>query len=234
MMERPAKALRVSAKERRVLDTVARRGEVDWSKAHANTVDALHRKGLLESRGGRAATATRAGRPGRRFVTPSGRAVLATIPNLFDDLFDQPREEDQPIMPKSQTVPTTKIQKAQKAKAALARLQTVSDLEIDDHPLLDEEQRKLCKVFRNAALREEAPFTMLSFAEIALRATGNDYAAVTDEGGQIAAQRDRLHRHAAILYAYEAVRSGPPIVAETAAERGTLKDLEILASHGLP
>ena len=124
------------------------------------------------------------------------------------------------------TAPT----KAQKAKAALARLQTVSIMEIDAHPLLDVTQRKLCKVLRKAALRDQTPFTMLAFAEIALRATGNDYAAY--QSGREAAKCDQLHRRAAILYVYEAVKAGPPIVAETAEARGTLKDLELLVSHG--
>ena len=128
---------------------------------------------------------------------------------------------------KKHTAPT----KAQKAKAALARLQTVSIIEIDMHPLLDDTQRKLCKLLRKAALRDQVPFTMLVFAEIALRATGNDYAAVSHEGGHQAAKYDQRHRRAAILYVYEAVKAGPPIIAETAEERGTLKDLELLVSH---
>ena len=125
----------------------------------------------------------------------------------------------------------TTLTKAQKAKAALVRLQTVSIIEIDTHPLLDRAQRKLCLVLRKEALREQVPFTMLTFAEIALRATGNDYAAVTDEEGPEAAKCDQLHRRAAILYVYEAMKAGPPIIAETAEERGMLKDLELLVSH---
>ena len=228
------KTPRVSAKERRVLDMVAQRGEVDWSRAHKNTVDSLQRKGLLEARLGRD---VRGETCAQRIITPAGSAVLAAVPDifddLFDDLFDQPQEKAH-AMPPKQAATTTESQKARKAQAALARLQTVTDVEIDEHPLLDDEQRRICKALRRAALREERAFTMLTFAEVALRATGNDYAAVSDEGGPVAAKRDREHRRAAILYAYEAVRCGPAIVAETAAERGTLKDLEILASHGLP
>ena len=72
---------------------------------------------------------------------------------------------------------------------------------------------------------------MLQFAEIALRASGNNYAAVTDQGGHEAARRDKEHCLAAILYVYEALKAGPDIVTETIAERGTLRDLELLASH---
>ena len=224
------KTPRVSAKERRVLDMVARRGEVDWSRAHANTVDALHRKGLLGTTFGPVVEGARAA---RRFVTPAGQAILAAVPDIFDDLFDKPREKDDAMSPKRQPAPETKVE-AKRTEAALARLRTVSEPEIDDHPLLDDEQRKICKALRRAALREERAFTMLDFAEVALRATGNDYAAVTDQGGHLAARRDRLHRLAAVLYVYEAVKAGPTIVADGAEERGTLKDLEILASHGLP
>ena len=116
-----------------------------------------------------------------------------------------------------------------KQAAAALRLAELTDVEIDGHPLLDQEQREICKSLRNTARREKRPFRMLDFAEIALRATGNDYAATTDQDGFQAAQRDRAHRQAAILYVYEAVKAGPPIIAETADERGTLSDLELLA-----
>lgn len=118
-----------------------------------------------------------------------------------------------------------------KKRQALARLGAVTDVEIDAHPLLSEDQRQVCKDLRDLAEREHRSFTMLEFAEVALRATGNDYAAVTDRGGPEAARHDQAHRRAAILYVYEAVKAGPPIVAETAADRGTLRDLELLASH---
>ena len=116
-------------------------------------------------------------------------------------------------------------------KAALQRLATLTDVEIDGHPLLNEAQMRLCKEFRNIAKRTKQPFTMQQFAAVSLRATGNDYAAVTDEGGHAAAMRDKDHQLAAILFVYESIKAGPAIVAETAEQRGTLKDLEMLASH---
>jgi hypothetical protein len=116
-------------------------------------------------------------------------------------------------------------------QAAAQRLATLSNVEIDGHPLLDEEQRRICKELRNVAKKGRESFTMLDFAEIALRATGNDYAAVTDQGGPQAARFDDAHRRAAILYVYEAIKAGPAIIAETAGERGTLRDLELLANH---
>jgi hypothetical protein len=125
---------------------------------------------------------------------------------------------------------TTKKSPVEK-KADLQRLANLSDAEIDAHPLLDRYQQRLCKSFRNAAKRDRSGFTMLEFAEVVLRATGNDYAAVTDRGGREAARRDGDHRKAAILYVYEALKAGPNIVTETIAERGTLRDLELLASH---
>ena len=109
----------------------------------------------------------------------------------------------------------------------------MTNAEIDAHPLLNHEQRAACKALRNLAKKERRPFTMLEFAEMALRATGNAYAAVTDRSGPRAGRCDNAHRRAATLYVYEAIKAGPPIVAETAAERGTLRDLELLASHGV-
>ena len=116
-----------------------------------------------------------------------------------------------------------------KHQAAERRLAELTDVEIDGHPLLDQEQRNICKKLRNAARKEQRPFTMIDFAEIALRATGNDYAAATDQGGSQAARCDIAHRQAALLYVYEAIKAAPPIIAETAGERGTLRDLELLA-----
>lgn len=117
-----------------------------------------------------------------------------------------------------------------KQQAAERRLAELTNLEIDAHPLLDREQREICKNLRNAARKEHRPFTMLDFAEIALRATGNDYAATRDQDGYQAARHDNAHRQAAILYVYEAIKAGPPIISETAGERGTLRDLELLAT----
>ena len=119
----------------------------------------------------------------------------------------------------------------QRQQDAAQRLVTLSNVEIDGHPLLDEGQRRICKELRNVAKKDREPFTMLDFAEIALRATGNDYAAITDLGGPRAAHLDAAHRRAAILYVYEAIKAGPAIIAETAGERGTLRDLELLANH---
>jgi hypothetical protein len=105
----------------------------------------------------------------------------------------------------------------------------MTNAEIDGHPLLDRDQQKVCKSLNNLAKRENRPFTMLEFAEIALRATGNDYAATSSEDD--AAACDLAHRRAAILYVYEAIKAGPPIISETIVERGTLRDLELLARH---
>jgi hypothetical protein len=123
---------------------------------------------------------------------------------------------------------------ARAKQEAVERLAELTNVEIDGHPLLDQAQRKICKELRNLARKERRSFTMLDFAEIALRATGNDYAAVTDQGGAEAAMRDGAHRRSAILYVYEAIKAGPPIIAETANDRGTLRDLELLANHPWP
>ena len=75
----------LSAKEYRVLDMLAKAGEIDWSRVHANTVHALERKGLVATRYGRPRNGVRRG---HRFVTEAGRAAIAAVPNIFDDLFD--------------------------------------------------------------------------------------------------------------------------------------------------
>jgi hypothetical protein len=124
----------------------------------------------------------------------------------------------------------TKRKASTKQAAAERRLTDLTNVEIDGHPLLDQEQRKICKNLRNIARKEQQPFRMLDFAEISLRATGNDYAATSGQNDyHQAARLDNAHRQAAILYVYEAVKTGPPIIAETAGERGTLRDLELLA-----
>jgi hypothetical protein len=63
----------LSTKEHRMLDMLARTGEIDWSCVHANTVNALKRKGLVDGRS----------------VTSVGQTALAAVPNIFDDLFAQ-------------------------------------------------------------------------------------------------------------------------------------------------
>jgi hypothetical protein len=134
-------------------------------------------------------------------------------------------------MKRSKEAVMVKKSSSKNKKAALQRLATLTDVEIDDHPLLTGPQMKLCKELRNLAKRGKESFTLLDFASIALRATGNDYAEVTGEGGPEAAKRDYEHQRAAILFVYESIKAGPPIVSETAEQRGTLKDLELLASH---
>jgi hypothetical protein len=112
---------------------------------------------------------------------------------------------------------------------------TVTNAEIDAHPLLTADQRQLCKIFRDKAKDRRASFTMLDFAANCLRATGRDYAEALyaealDVDEAVAADAD--HRRAAIFYAYEAIKNGPKIITETMEARGTLKDFELLVSHG--
>lgn len=72
---------RLSAKEHRVLDMIARKGEINWSRVHANTVHALERKGLIGWHPGYC------GAHRRRVLTTAGNAARADRPNIFDDLF---------------------------------------------------------------------------------------------------------------------------------------------------
>jgi len=212
--------VKLTANERRGLREYAK--TKSWTSVHGRTIHALERKGLIGMI------------RGRRGITPSGRAELA-VPNIFDDLFTKKEP-----MPKAFDDLFTKkepMSKAKKQEAVLKRLHTVTDVEIDAHPLLDREQQKLCKIFRDNAAKAGDEFTMLDFAKIALRATGKDYAAASEYGHRdLTAARlpalDDLHRRAALLYTYEALKRGPKIVTETIEKRGTLRDIELLASHG--
>lgn len=85
--------IKISAKEHRVLDWLARTGTVDWAWTHANTVNSLRSKRLIASDGN-----------GRRHVTAAGRKTLAAVPNIFDDLF----AEKEPSVPKTKPAPKKK------------------------------------------------------------------------------------------------------------------------------
>jgi len=209
--------VKLTATERRGLRTLAKTGSV--ADVNGKTMHALARKGLITGKG-----------PGGGWkVTANGRAEI-TVPNIFDDLFDK----KEPAMPKKPDLCAAHIHEHASARdAAFRRLRTVTNVEIDAHPLLTRDQKKLCKIFRDEAAKAGDEFTMLAFAEVTLRASGNDYAAVTNEGGLQAAVNDAAHRRAALLYAYEALKRGPAIVTETIEKRGTLRDIELLVSHGL-
>jgi hypothetical protein len=124
------------------------------------------------------------------------------------------------------------------ARSSSARL---TDEQINAHPLLDDTERRLCKIFRTQSKAAGESFTMLDFAANCLRATGRDYAEMFDRDGDgnldstncfATLIADAKHRRAAILYVYEALKGGPPIITETIGDRGTLRDLELLVSHG--
>lgn len=87
---------------------------------------------------------------------------------------------------------------------------SITNAEIREHELLDDEQRKIIRALRGAASRRGESFTMLGFAEVALRATAVDYGAVTDGGDEAIPERviaDARLRDAAVLYVYEALRA---------------------------
>lgn len=114
---------------------------------------------------------------------------------------------------------------------AIKCLRTVTNVEIDAHPLLDESRRQICKELRDLAKRLGEEFSMLAFALVELRKTAGDYAEAGDDIER-AVIADNALRRAAMLYVYECLRHGPKIVTETMEKRGTLRDLELLASHG--
>lgn len=126
----------------------------------------------------------------------------------------------------------------------LARTDTgtpLTNAQIDTHPLLNDNERRICKILRNHSKEAGESFTMLDFAANCLRATGRDYAEAFDHDGDgnlnspdcaATVLADAKHRRAAVLYVYEALKGGPPIITETIGARGTLRDLELLVSHG--
>ncbi len=80
--------------------------------------------------------------------------------------------------------------------------------EINAHELLDDEQRKMCRIMSDRSHRSGESFTMLDFARISLRATGNTYAELKNDGDtakQVMA--DREHQRAAVLFVYEALKA---------------------------
>jgi hypothetical protein len=139
----------------------------------------------------------------------------------------------------------SEVRKAKKLrKAILARGSSstlLTDEQINAHPLLNDNERRICKILRNHSKEAGESFTMLDFAANCLRATGRNYAEAFDHDGDgnlnspdcaATVLADAKHRRAAVLYVYEALKGGPPIITETIGERGTLRDLELLVSHG--
>lgn len=107
--------------------------------------------------------------------------------------------------------------------------------EIDKHPLLDDEQKKMCRIFAQTAARKKEAFTMLQFAEVALRATGNDYADARDGEIHEQARTDLEHRRAAVLYVREALISCEHEIITQWPEFDTmLQQLDDLVTLGLP
>ena len=87
--------------------------------------------------------------------------------------------------------------------------QPLRNAEIEAHELLDDDQRLMLRVMRTQARRDRSPFTMLDFAQVALRASGVDYAAAYEADDSITARviADAQLRKNAVLYVYEALRA---------------------------
>ena len=114
----------------------------------------------------------------------------------------------------------------------MPKQQLVSTQEIRDHVMLDDNLRKLARIFRATAKKRGDDFTMLDFAQVSLRAEAQNYvnaandadftpqADDTDPAEHDHAQRkhalaDLELRKAAVRYVYEALkRCDVAIVAE--------------------
>lgn len=106
-----------------------------------------------------------------------------------------------------------------------APIKPLRNSEIDAHPLLDHEYRKLVKVFRN----KDRSLTMMDFARIALRATATDYTS------DPCVPTDRALQYAALLFVYEALKAcDHDIITQWPDFDTMLKCLEDLNTLGLP
>jgi hypothetical protein len=109
-------------------------------------------------------------------------------------------------------------------------IKALRNADIDSHPLLDRDQRKIVKIFRN----KDRSITMIDFAKIALRATARDYTNASVEGFSEAIT-DRALRHAALLYVYEALKACDHDIIRQWPEFDTmLEQLVDLGTLGLP
>lgn len=104
--------------------------------------------------------------------------------------------------------------------------------EIDAHPLLDRDQRAMCKVMRNT---DGKYFRMYDFARIALHATASDYANADDDDIPERVRTERaLHRNA-LLFVYEALKTCDHAIIKEWPDFDTmLQQLEDLGTLGFP
>lgn len=103
---------------------------------------------------------------------------------------------------------------------------------IDSHPLLTDSQRTVCAALNRVARSKREEFTMLDFARIALRATGNDYASAIGSDDLEVYAADREHKRAAILYVYEALKATEhPLIQDWTGLPDCLKVLKNLAEE---
>jgi hypothetical protein len=102
---------------------------------------------------------------------------------------------------------------------------------IDEHPLLTPELCKLAKHMLRISTTKHETFSLLNFAEINLRATGRDYADVSNINIAALVKADLAHKRAAILYAYEALRASEvALVFEWDGMAEALDTLQILST----
>lgn len=84
----------------------------------------------------------------------------------------------------------------------------LTQAEINEHPILDDELRAICKRLRRTATRmSDKSFTWSDFAEISLRAAARNYAATGDDVTRETVLTDQALKRAALLYAYEAIKN---------------------------
>lgn len=113
-----------------------------------------------------------------------------------------------------------------------APIKPLRNAEIDAHPLLDRDQRAMCKLMRNM---DGKTFRMFDFARIALHATASDYANADDDDFAERAKTERALHHAALLFIYEALKACDHDIIKQWPDFDTmLQQLEDLGTLGLP
>ncbi len=110
------------------------------------------------------------------------------------------------------------------------------NFEIDAQPMLDRDQKAMCRVMRDTSRRGGGSFTMMNFARIALGAAAVDYASEEcGEDGDPAGGDARSLERAALLFVYEALRHCDHAIIKEWPEFDTmLRQLEDLGTLGIP
>ena len=94
--------------------------------------------------------------------------------------------------------------KAEACQPLADAIKPLRNAEIDAHPLLNRDQRAMCKLMRNTDGRR---FRMFDFARVELHATASDYANADDDDIAERVKTEMALHRAALLFVYEALKA---------------------------